>query len=705
MKLFSHDSSAADLLADKATLLQRLGMYWMNLHLIWKVLMIAVILAILGIPFYKPAMRAQKNRNSETDLKSAKLALARGRSVEARDLSLEVLRNNPRKMEALPIFMRAAGGAADSRLTGAALEYLAQKTEDKSDRIFAWNVLSQQSPMGIAGMTWLTLREGERKDPDFLAAWLERLMADNLGHLVDVELARQTDQTDLRVERIRLSRLAKRATDVSLRELQARLLDRIASHPEDGPALLPVMDEIPQPALIPYFFPALGKWIEARGGEPTAEDQMRLARCEIAARPDSANAVLTRMVKTHAQSHPLQVARLHTALQRLDKAEELLEPALPKGDPDTFMLMAEVLERQGKHDKWSKLLESPPEGVPLAEALCDRAFIAGKQGDKRAQTKFEQEALAAAELRTKSDSLIRLARHASNRGMGDYAVDAWVKAIQRGSTSPLPFFYSMDQVVRATAGGKKESQLLDMLRIYRALEPGNLDVAVQYSYLGCLLGTVPPATLVTELTPVRERLAQDPGNQGSPPLDCTLAFGHLLEGQHELAAQITGNREIDWFTQPPAFRMIRAIALTKAGRKEEADVYLEDFPWDSLLPGELRVFRELLEIHGESAEQVKVRDPGDLEKARLAEEARQAQKARELKEIREALEAKEAGKSEEATIAEKAEKAEKARLAEEARQAKRAEELKEIREKLAARAARDAEESKKAESAEPPATR
>ncbi len=701
MKLFSRDPSATDPPATKVTLFGRLGMFWGDLPLLWKVLMVAVVLAILGIPFYRPAMRAQKIRNYEADLTSAKRALVEGRSVVARDLSLEVLRNNPQKSEALPIFMRAAAGAADSRLTGAAREFLAQKTEDKSDRFFAWNVLCEQSPMGIAGMSWLSLRDDERKDPDFLVPWLERLMTENLGQLVDVELTRQTSQTDPRVERIRLSRLAKRATDVSFRELQARLLDRIASDPDDGPMLLELMDEIPQNALIPYFFTALGKWIGARGGEPTVEDRMRLARCEIAAHPESKDAVLTRVASSYGTSHPVPVAGLYSALQRFDKAEELLKTTLPKGDPGAFKLMAEVLERLGKLDPWKKLLENPPEGASLPEVWCDRAFIAAQQDDERASTEFEQKAMAAAELRSKSDSLIRLARHASNRGMSDYAVDVWVKAIQRGSASPLPFFHSIDPVIRATALAKKESQLFDMLRVYRAMEPGNLDVAIQHSYLGCLLGNVPPATLITELSPVRDRLLQDQGNLPTHALNCTIALANLLEGHHELAAELTGDSNIDWFNQPPAYRVVRATALTRTGRKEEADIYMDGFDWDSLLPSETRVFRELLELPGESNAVKETQNAGKTEKARLAEEARQVQKAKELKEIREALEAKDAGKSEEVKDAEKAERAAKARLAEEARQAKRKAELQEIRGKLAERAAREAAEAKNPETTEP----
>ena len=705
MKLFSRDPAVIDPLAIHTTRVERFALFWKELHPLWKVLMIIGVLGILGIPFYRPAMRAQKLRNHETDLAAAKQALAEGRSVEARDLSLEVLRSDLQKNDALPIFMRAAAGAGDHRLTGAAREYLSLKTQDKTDRIFAWTVLCEQSPMGIAGMSWLSLRDDERADPDFLVPWLERLVTENLGQLVEVELAKQTTQTDPRLERIRLSMLAKRGTDVSFREIQARLLDRIATHPDDGPILLEVLDEIPQSALIPYSFTALGNWIQVRGGEPTGEDRMRLARCEIAAHPETTDAVLTRVTGAYAASDPLSVAKLYSALQRFDKAEELLEPTLPKGDPDTFQLMAEVLERLGKLDEWGKLLEHPPEGAFLPGVLCDRAFIASKRGDKRASTELEQEAMAAAELRSKSDSLIHLARHASRRGMSDYATNIWVKAIQRGPAAPLPFFLSIVHVVESIALSKKESQLFQILTVYRALEPGNLDVMIQYLYLGCLVGNVTPATLLSGLSPVREKISPDREKNRSRALDCTLAFGNLLEGHHELAAQLTGDSSIDWFTQAPAYQVIRAIALTKTGRKEEADIYLEDFAWDSLLPSETRVFRELLELPGESEEVKETKNAEKSEKARLAEEARQVQKAKELKEIREALEAKEAAQGEQLTPAEKVERAEKSRLAEQARQAKRNEELKAIREKLAARAAKEAEEAKKNGNPEAPGPR
>jgi len=217
---------------------------------------------------------------------------------------------------------------------------------------------------------------------------------------------------------------------------------------------------------------------------------------------------------------------------------------------------------------------------------------------------------------------------------------------------------------------------MGVLTVYHTLEPENLDVVTQYLYLGCLTGNVTPTRLVAELSPIQKRVH-------SRPLDCTVAFAHVLEGNYALAAQLTGDGGIDWFAQIPALRAIRAIILTKIGRKEEADIYLESFPWDSLLPSETRVFRELLDEPEKSEPSDTAAQIEKAEQARQTEQAREAVKSKDLREVREALEAKEAGKSEDTRNAEKAgraERAENARLAEQARQERRASEAKAARE-------------------------
>ena len=682
------DPSSKDPLSRDISTLRRLGLRWKNLHFLWKMLTVIAVMAVLALPFYGKARKVLRSWKYENDLIAAKTALAAGRDAEARDLALSVLRGSPEKTEALPIFMRAAEGTADSRLVGAARGVLSLKSADQADRLFAWQAICQQSPMGITARTWFTLREDEREDPDFVSHWLERLVTEGLNQEVEKELSIRPKLADPRVERIRLSALAKRGTDVAFHELQARLLDRLASHPQDGPLLLGVMEEIPQSALIPYAFTGLGDWLKTRSGEPSVEDQLRLARCEMAAQPETADAVMSRVTAAHAARDPLAVARLHFTLKQFDKAEKLLEPLVNKGDSGAFQLMAEVQERLGNLEKWDKLLETPPSDVFLPNVLSDRAFIAAKRGDERAQPKFEQDAVAAAELRMKGDSLVLLARHASKREMNVFATDVWVKAIRKGPASPLPLFSVIGPVIDRIARNQNEAELMDVLSVYHAIEPENPGVATQYLYLGCLLGRVTPASVVTELSPLQEKIP-------SLPIDCTLAFANVLEGHPEKAAKLTEDDQIDWFAQIPAFRAIRAIVLAKTGRREEADIYLEDFPWDALLPGETRVFRELLDESGETEEPDDASKAEKSAKAREAEEARQAAKAKELTEVKAALQAKEAGKSEETRNAEKAERAErieKARLALQSRQEQREREAK------AAREAKEAEARAAAES-------
>jgi len=372
--------------------------FWNRLHLSWRTLIVVATLGILAIPFFGTAKKAQREWSDENDLAAAQTALAAGRHVEARDLSLAILRRNPQKNDALPIFMHSAEGAADSRLVAVARGYLSLNTQVKAERMFAWKAVSKQSPMGIAASTWLAIREDEKADPDFLVPWLERLLIEQLTQRAEVILAAPANLTDPRLERIRLSMLVRRGTNEAFHELQVRLMDRIATHPVDAPLLLGALDDVPQAQLGPSLFTALARWVKICGAEPSVEDQMRIARCEIAASPETKETVLTRTLNAHAVTAPLAVARLCSTLDRLETSEKLLEPLLTKGDSAVFKLMAEVLEHSGKLEKWDKLLERPPVDAFLPEILCDRAFIASKRGDERAQPKFEQEAVAAAEL-------------------------------------------------------------------------------------------------------------------------------------------------------------------------------------------------------------------------------------------------------------------------------------------------------------------
>ncbi len=696
MKFFSREQPLRDSLAIKVSLKDQIRYQWIDLHLLWKSLIVVGVLAILAIPFYGRAIKATKSRTYAQDFSAAKKALAEGRDTDARDLSITLLRRDPKNTEPVPLLMRAAAGAKDPLSLPVARAYLGMDTQNKSDRVFAWKTISKESPMGAAGIIWLSsIRENERADPDFLSLWLERLKTEKLDEEIETLLVKQTGVIDPRMERIRLSMLAARGTEDSYRELQARLYDRIASHPADGPLLIDLIDEVPQSALIPYSFFALGEWLKVSGREPSPENQLRLARCEMAAKPEAAEAILTRTTTTFAASASLQLASLFVFLNRLDRAEELLKPLVSKGASGAFSLMAKVLENQQKLDEWDRLLGSPPKSAFLPGILCDRAYLAMQRGDERARINFEKEASIRAEKQLDSDSLIRLARHASDRGMKEYAVSIWVKAIRKGPSSPLPLFTSISPVFETLARDKQDSQLLEVLTVYRAADPGDLDVITQHLYLACLMGSVTPQQLLTVLLPVKEKFH-------SQSLNLPIALAELLEGRTALADKLTGDTTIDWFSQIPAGRAIRAVTLTKIGRKEEADTYMEDFPWDKILPCEKRVFKELLEVSTES-EQIAVTEKLDQqEQAKVAEGVRQAQKAKELMEIRKAREAKEAAKSEEQKLLEKNQKAEKARLAEKTQQAVQSEVSKETREKLDAQRAKEAAEGADTEETQKP---
>ena len=79
------------------------------------------------------------------------------------------------------------------------------------------------------------------------------------------------------------------------------------------------------------------------------------------------------------------------------------------------------------------------------------------------------------------------------------------------------------------------------------MEPGNLDVLTQYFYLGCLLGNVTPATLLSELSPVREKLRQL-GKKTVPKLWIAQSLSAICwRASRTGRAQMTGDSSIDWF--------------------------------------------------------------------------------------------------------------------------------------------------------------
>jgi hypothetical protein len=348
---------------------------------------------------------------------------------------------------------------------------------------------------------------------------------------------------------------------------------------------LPLIDRLPQESLIPELHSVLERWQQAVGELPDAAAALRMSRYEMAANPRRATAIFEETLERYRTEDPVATARWCLVLDRADLALELA-PSFPRNDAAAFHLHCSLLEQNGNLTAWADRLQSPPADAFLPQVMADRAFVASLMDQRPARVQAEEAAFAAAADSSHDDALIRLARHAESRQQLDLARRAWVEAIRR-RTGPLPQGIRLAAVIEQLAVLNKESELLDVLTAYRFMEPTNFIFTVQQAYLSCITGRNSPASVIRELEHVR---------QAEPdllPARCVVALAHLMEDRPDEALELT-DVDIDWSEIMPAYRVIRALALQRSNRSEEAQALLAGVPWDDMLPSEVRTLRGLL---------------------------------------------------------------------------------------------------------------
>ncbi len=559
---------------------------WANLHVFWQVSAILVVVLGLAACIAPPALAAWRSWSAARDTRTALAAGAAGDHSVAREAALRVLRHDPGRAEVLPVFLKAARALGDPKATDAACQLLIRGTSlPLEDRRDAWEFACRTLPGGpLAGLR-TTLTATEREDARFVGPWVERMIRDGMRNQAADALDSHPRPLppDLQVALMRL--LLASGGERAHRIFQENLIERARADAETGAALLPLLDEIPQPSLLPELASALAG-LEPAMGEEVPLRRLRLARCEMAARPIDADFIFTEALRSHADADPAFAARWCIHAGRPEMALELLE-RLP-GDVEGFDARRFVLERTGDMAAWADALDPAPPGADSAEIHCDRAFIAAQSDDRPAREAAEEQAIRSAEASLSPEALVQLARRAEFRGLKSLARRAWLEAIRRRK-GPLPPGERLKPFIESLAESRRESELLEVLTSYRAMEPENPMFVVQHAYVSCLMGHAPPSRLIADLEPILQRLPEN------VPVRFSLALGHLLEGDADPALPLTdpGGRHPESFQ--PACRIIRATALIRAGEVEEAVAWLEDVDWERLLPSEKRVFRQLLE--------------------------------------------------------------------------------------------------------------
>jgi hypothetical protein len=308
----------------------------------------------------------------------------------------------------------------------------------------------------------------------------------------------------------------------------------------------------------------------------------------MAAEPEQADRIFDETRARLNQSAPLVAARWCLWVGRPADARRLLVAMADQSTPEWHALARDIAERLGDISAWLELLESPVDGAFLPEIHCDLAHVATLVGDEARRKAAEAAALRDAMAWAGDDALVLLAERAEMRGMEDFAQRAWLEAIRR-KTGPLPHAKRMEPLICRLAAEKREDDLIALLAAYRFLEPGNVVILIQHSYLSCITSRSVPSMVASDLGKLEKQLPE------MPALLFTVALAGLLDGDARGAEQAIQSVGYSVISGNPAYQAIRGLIHLALGNQDEAQPFLSTLNWDELLPSERQLFRRLLD--------------------------------------------------------------------------------------------------------------
>lgn len=555
----------------------------------WRWLAVGLLaLVLLAAAIGKPVLKAYREWQNTRMLIEASESLKEGQHEKARQLALFLVRTGHETSQALPILLAAADHLGDPSRARYARAMLDALTEGDTRRIAAWRVMCRTAPAWQVMQAWSKLPDADIQSPAFVDELLDRMLRERMLAEGRWLISRQPGplQASHLIRQLRF--LAAADENPALLDVQVKLIDLAGERSDAIPALLEILDLIPQQRILPEMAKAL---LASRPEMATGNADASLARwsrLEMAADPSAAERIFTETRTRLNQSGPLHAARWCLWTGRPAEARNLLDEVEDQSSPEWHALARETAERLGDTAAWMELLESPVPGAFLPEVHCDLAHVATLAGDDARRKSAEAAALRDAVAWAGDDALVRLAERAEMRDMDDFAQRVWLEAIRR-KTGPLPHAKRMEPLIRRLAVEKREDDLIALLDAYRYLEPENVVILIQHSYLSCVTSRSVPSLVARDLEKLEKQLPE------MPPLLMTLAFARLLDGDSAGANAAAQAVEPAAIAEHPAYQAIRGLIHMALGNPEDAEPFLSTLNWDELLPSERQLFRKLLD--------------------------------------------------------------------------------------------------------------
>ena len=568
-----------------AEYITRLLGWWVNLPLLVRLLLLAVLCGGLALLAGEPVYRQIQAWRVERNLDQARQALEAGQMQKARDHSLAVLRTGDVRLETVRIFERSTASLKDPRHSEIARFLIEHPESTVADRLTGFLALVDRIPLGLVAQLWGVLPEDCRTDPRFAVALAGRLTSEGQhAEATTALLAVPEGERDAACQRALLRILIANGSSEAYQEAQQRIAVAFPAARDELATWLELLESIPplrlQPALLRPVRQMLAEEDDGRAA-------LMIARMDYSARFVERGEIIDDAIRRWRDREPVELARFLAAMGLHDRLLEVFPDVRQAAEAGISDLLLEAARAAGNWRLVESMLDAKPPELGRLQELAWRAGIATQGTNTVGRAEAWAAAMNEALASRADDAYLQLHRMAMAMGMEDEARQALLAAIRTGR-GPLPLYGSLQPLLSALAGQGNERAIMEVITIYLAFEPRNAGLVTQYAYLACINELLEPEIVLQELETL---LSKKPD---LIPLQYTVALAHLCNDRPDLAASVLDPLTADVAGLPPQLRAIHLVTQLRNGRIGNDDPALRALPWSELLPSERGKFERLV---------------------------------------------------------------------------------------------------------------
>ena len=556
---------------------ERLQEAWANLRLGVRVILVILVLGLAIVLLARPLRATLRALALDRNSRLAEAALLAGDANEARSRSLTAIQSAPDRPDLTRTLLVAMDRLNDPKRVQVATILIGHPAATAADKQLALAILAGHAPLVVVGAAWEVLPPAAQAAPEMIDLFARRLLDEGKSAqatllLKGLDLSNPPDF----VSRLLLDLLVSQGSGDAWEECQKLLIRRTQAATSAGEAVpdwcLAGWERVPQEFLHPQALTAL-----PAAGPPRLN--MLRRRFTLDREPlDLQAPEIAGWLRDAAAADRLPLAVLLAGGDQLDTAVALLQrgPGLTRAE---YEWLRSTRLRTPDWRTWRDFLQSPAVAeVPQVWVKADLALAHLQLDEAEASKTAWNEALQLAASSAQAPRLTDLSRRVRML-MPERSRDAMLAAI-RTPGQALPLFNDLNDLMGALEHESRDTDLLDICRVYRVLEPSNPVAITRYAYLALLAGELPPAAAVRLVEPVIQYQPHSP----HPRVVAILAT--LLLDQPGAATGWIARDQVTWHRTPPFYQWLVA-------RAETPDASPTLPAGDGLLPSEAKAIEKL----------------------------------------------------------------------------------------------------------------